>query len=129
VTLLDGTGTCSDWVGQACNTNTGTCLLLLHLQDGHPVSLNHRDGWGRGECALLVADRARPAVRSCTACMPSPVLHRAHRQQMRCILTLCLCLSCPLLPATRQVLGLPAALAQLGWAGGILFLVFSIWVR
>jgi hypothetical protein len=26
------------------------------------------------------------------------------------------------------VLGLPAALAQLGWAGGIFFLLFSIWV-
>lgn len=27
-----------------------------------------------------------------------------------------------------QVLGLPAALSHLGWAGGVIFLVFSIWV-
>ena len=27
------------------------------------------------------------------------------------------------------VLGLPAALSHLGWAGGAIFLLFSIWVR
>jgi hypothetical protein len=28
-----------------------------------------------------------------------------------------------------QVLGLPAAFAHLGWAGGVIFLAFSFWVR
>jgi hypothetical protein len=32
-------------------------------------------------------------------------------------------------PPGAGVLGLPAAMAQLGWVGGVIFLAFSIWVR
>jgi amino acid permease len=47
----------------------------------------------------------------------------------------CLCPLCTVLYHSvtamvgAGVLGLPQAFAHLGWAGGIIFLVFSIWVR